>query len=473
MLKISVDAAAASPVYRQIVEQVRSLVATGAMAPGYPMPTVRALAQELGVSRLTVHKAYQELQKIGIVESRSRRGTVVVPIAEEDAGIDRLMSFVTKGPFAEFERICERMNVRSMASPVPDPRLFDVDQYLACTQVLREDKSWSFYFPDEIADHRLGRAFVAFARPYGLQFRANSVVPVSGVNPALTLLLPLFAPEGSTIAIQEPHSLNAAVRYHRHGYRAVGVPTASDGIDTRALEQACQKEEPKAFVAAPNFGFGDGVRWSRTNRKRAAEILTRYGVKLIERTSMSVLAFDDDQPPLLSSLMPADLCASEFSLQFCVAPGLHMSFVSVSPAGRLGLMRAVFRQGHALAKPQRLVLTEYFESGSLQSNLVRIVREYRRRREALCEVLSASLPEECNFALPSGGFCVHVKTQEPVDGEELFRRALKSKTAVMPCRYLNSAGTGDGGVVLSYSMLGPAALQEAGSAFCRVLKSML
>lgn len=63
--------------YRQIVEQVRSLVEDGGLLPGERLPTVRRLADSLGVNRNTVSKAYATLRGLGVIETRAGGGTAV------------------------------------------------------------------------------------------------------------------------------------------------------------------------------------------------------------------------------------------------------------------------------------------------------------------------------------------------------------------------------------------------------------
>lgn len=74
---LSVDLGSAVPPFEQIRSQVTELIATGALAPGSRLPTVRALAADLGIAVGTVARAYRELESAGFVESRRRHGTTV------------------------------------------------------------------------------------------------------------------------------------------------------------------------------------------------------------------------------------------------------------------------------------------------------------------------------------------------------------------------------------------------------------
>jgi GntR family transcriptional regulator len=80
---IEVDPRSGVPIYVQIVEQVRHAVDVGGLRPGERLPTVRRLAEDLTIAPNTIVKAYNELQRAGLVESRPGVGTVVTEGVEE------------------------------------------------------------------------------------------------------------------------------------------------------------------------------------------------------------------------------------------------------------------------------------------------------------------------------------------------------------------------------------------------------
>jgi GntR family transcriptional regulator len=71
---INVTTGTGTPIYRQIVDQVRLAVATGALSPGEAMPSVRSLAERLLVNANTVVKAYAELVRDGVLEAQQGLG---------------------------------------------------------------------------------------------------------------------------------------------------------------------------------------------------------------------------------------------------------------------------------------------------------------------------------------------------------------------------------------------------------------
>ncbi|GMW01563.1 MAG: GntR family transcriptional regulator [Candidatus Hydrogenedentota bacterium] len=66
-----------SPIYRQIMQQVQHMIASGRLNPGDEMPSVRALANRLLVNPNTVVRAYRDLESMGLLVSRQGSGTFV------------------------------------------------------------------------------------------------------------------------------------------------------------------------------------------------------------------------------------------------------------------------------------------------------------------------------------------------------------------------------------------------------------
>ena len=80
--RITVDDTSGVAPFEQVRDQFADLIASGALAEGDKLPTVRGLAAELQLANGTIARAYKELETQGLVVSRSRAGTVVAPRAQ-------------------------------------------------------------------------------------------------------------------------------------------------------------------------------------------------------------------------------------------------------------------------------------------------------------------------------------------------------------------------------------------------------
>ena len=93
---ISLDAFSAVTPYEQIRAQVAAQVAAGTLSPGDRLPTVRALAADLDLATNTVARAYRELERAGVIETRGRAGSFVTGSQVERAAKDAAAAYLDR-----------------------------------------------------------------------------------------------------------------------------------------------------------------------------------------------------------------------------------------------------------------------------------------------------------------------------------------------------------------------------------------
>ncbi len=81
-MNLSVNPNDKTPIYRQLYDQIASDVLSGALAPGTPLPPIRTVSRELGVSMITVRSAWEMLERDGYLLTRAGSGCFVAPINE-------------------------------------------------------------------------------------------------------------------------------------------------------------------------------------------------------------------------------------------------------------------------------------------------------------------------------------------------------------------------------------------------------
>jgi GntR family transcriptional regulator len=106
---INITTGAGTPIYRQIVDQVRLAVATGILPAGHAMPSVRSLAERLLLNANTVAKAYGELVRDGVLESQQSLGFFVAEKRQIYSKAERLRrlrqavdTFIHEAVFLDF-----------------------------------------------------------------------------------------------------------------------------------------------------------------------------------------------------------------------------------------------------------------------------------------------------------------------------------------------------------------------------------
>jgi GntR family transcriptional regulator len=87
---IVVDPSSGVPVFRQVMDQVRFHIASGLLNAGDELPPTRTLSAELGVNPMTISKAYNLLERDGVLERRPGRSLLVAALAPEEIELEKL-----------------------------------------------------------------------------------------------------------------------------------------------------------------------------------------------------------------------------------------------------------------------------------------------------------------------------------------------------------------------------------------------
>jgi GntR family transcriptional regulator len=113
-MRFHIDPSSGTPIYRQIADQVRHAIAGGTLRSGDRLPPVRDLAAELAVNPNTIAKAYQDLERDGLVETSRGRGTFVSQGAIKAADPERLR---------QIDPLMDRLIAEAYLLRIPDDEL--------------------------------------------------------------------------------------------------------------------------------------------------------------------------------------------------------------------------------------------------------------------------------------------------------------------------------------------------------------
>ena len=111
------------PIYEQIVRQISGQILSGALPPGSPLPSIRALARDLKISVITTKRAYEELERDGYLYTVAGKGCYVAP---KDTGL------VREQHLREIES--HMRQIRALAAPLGLSEVELLDMYHAVTE---------------------------------------------------------------------------------------------------------------------------------------------------------------------------------------------------------------------------------------------------------------------------------------------------------------------------------------------------
>ena len=123
-LEFAVQPTSGVPIYRQLMDQVRSLVSSGRLRPGDRLPSVRQMAAELEVNMMTVSKAYARLEADGVLERERGLGMRVPEAASRGAAAAPMASVAERQQ--ELKPIADELATRAWQLKLTDAQTLDV-----------------------------------------------------------------------------------------------------------------------------------------------------------------------------------------------------------------------------------------------------------------------------------------------------------------------------------------------------------
>ena len=93
-MEIVIDTSDSVPVFAQLIDQIKKAVLNGELSSGAALPSIRQLANDMGLNHNTVAKAYRLLERDAVIETKGYRGTFIHPDAKANSAVD-LNAWVT------------------------------------------------------------------------------------------------------------------------------------------------------------------------------------------------------------------------------------------------------------------------------------------------------------------------------------------------------------------------------------------
>ena len=425
-----------SPAYRRIAEKVRAEIASGQLSPGSRLPTIRALAAELGVNRDTVALAYEALSREGLVEATVGRGTFV----RESVPLQPLRD-LPLAPVVERLLDLERTRPRYAApagsvplhSLVPDPSLYPVEEFRrSLNRVLAQGGRDLLRYGGAQGHPGLRGVLAARLSATGVNATPESLAVTQGASEGIALALRVFAEPGDTVAVEEPTYHNVHAALVALGLRAAPIPIKDGAPDLAALEHALARPEVKLFYTMPTFHNPLGTSTSLAHRRSLLSVAASAGKPVVEDAYEMDLRYAGKPISPLAALDERGLVVQLFSFSKSLFPGARVGCISARGRtldGILALKQATDLGG---ALVLQAALADFVESGAYDRHLGRVRRTLLRRRDATVEALRAEMPDGTRWTTPEGGHQIWVELPGGIDTGDLLADAVRAGVIFAP-----------------------------------------
>jgi len=304
------------PLYLSIADSLERDVRRGALAPGDRLPTLRAMARELGVNVMTVSRGYAEAARRGLVQGEVGRGTFVLAHKEGWSSLATLAGGAAG-------RIDFAFNLPALDLARLRPR-----ELLAELAGRADELGWNAgYEPAGLAEHR--RVAVSWLARFGVAASAERVLVTGGVQHGLAAALSASTSPGDTLAVEALTYTGIRGLAGALHLRLAAVRCDEDGLDPDGFAALCRSRKVRVLYTMPTLHNPTGSVLPAERRVALVELARRHGVTLVEDDCYGFLC--SSAPPPLAALAPERtyfLTGTSKSL----AAGLRIGFMATPPS---------------------------------------------------------------------------------------------------------------------------------------------
>jgi len=247
-----------------IASAINRLIRSGTLAPGDRLPTVRAIAGELGVSLTTVSDAWRALVEVGAIQPRGRAGTYV----RDPHDPLQPLRFIGIGAAPGAGDI-------DLSTGTPDPSLLPSLQQ-ALTRVTERERAWTSSYLEEPVIGELEQLLRA-----NWPFNPGAITVVDGAMDALSRIVDLIVHLGDRVVMEDPGFPPLIDMLERTGAEIVGVPMDEFGMRPEPFAAAIAAD-PVAVFVQPRAQNPTGTSMSVERAAHLASLLERSGCLIVE-----------------------------------------------------------------------------------------------------------------------------------------------------------------------------------------------
>ena len=489
---IMLDGKSALPLYRQIYEAIRHAILSGNLRPTAPLPATRLLSKELGVSRMTVINAYDQLFAEGYLEAKTGAGTYVaahlpeeflqtsgfVRRERQESTSTRKVNFSDYGKnLAQNSDSILRHHGASALLPfqhgVPWIEGFPFDVWAKIAQRWQKKAPSSILsYGDSVGSRPLREAIAAhLAAARGVLCNAEQIIITNGTQQALDLIGRIFLSKTTDVYLEDPGYHGARDIFAATGARLVPVPIDGEGFDL----QTARKRSRKARLAyvTPSHQYPLGVTMSLARRLNLLEWARDRDAFVIEDDYNSEYRYSGRPLASLQGLDRDGRVIYLGTFSKTIFPALRLGYLVV-PTNLID----VFAAGRALTdlhspSLDQAVLAEFIAERHFARHIRRMRGIYEERQQILVEEVRKNLKGMLEVAPAEAGMHLVGWLPRGIDDRDVSRRAAEANLKSAPVSAYCIDQKLRGGLLLGYTAFNERLIKQGVKKLARVLNEVI
>jgi GntR family transcriptional regulator / MocR family aminotransferase len=458
-LLLALDRGRTEPLRSQLEGALREAIRSGRLRIGERLPSSRALARELGVSRGLVEDCYGQLRAEGYLSAQVGSATRVAAAASGPSAAGPPAAATR--PATPAPAVASRL-VADFRAGVPDLSSFPREDWVrAVRESCRRAPTAALDYGDPRGSPTLREVLAAYLRR-GRTAAADPerMVICTGFAQGLTLVLRALIRSGvHRVAFEDPgYGDTGTDAAAATSVETVPVPVDDDGIDVDALAAS----GARAVVLTPAHQWPTGVVLSPERRHALVAWAARADATIIEDDYDAEFRYDREPVGALQGLAP-DRVAALGTVSKSLAPAVRIGWIVCPPALADLIVTEKRLDDRGSPVLDQLAIATLIESGHYDRHLRRMRTAYARRRTALVDSLARHAPDVELTGL-AAGFHAVAHLPEPVDEQSVISAARARSVGLYGMSAHRSTGAGTPAqLVLGFGNLNERAI-EAGIA---------
>lgn len=455
---LQLDPAAMTPLYQQLIHWIKKEINQGSLAAGDRLPSIRTLAKALGISRITVENAYNQLLEEGYLVSKPQSGYFAADLKDilrYDEVLEGLNSSAKppaagQGPASAKSKTSVVPTSASPAAMIPvrfnfrsnyvDSQSFNsaiwrryVHQALKAQDLLT---SYGEAQGEEVLRYTLAK-YSYEARD--VKCTPDQIVVGAGIQSLLHILCGILKDRVKVIGIQSPGFFQAEQIFIDHGYQT--EPFALNMLDPEA-------SSPFGLVCINPSNPYEGGALPSAKRVELLKWASRTKTFILEDDYIGEFRYLSRPIPSLQGMSNGNSVIYMGSFSRTLVPSLRISYM-VLPLNLLPAYQQVRdRYNQTSSGMEQLALAGFIADGHLSRHIRHLRKIYAAKNHLLQQALQQVFGNKIDIASYESGLRVLLLVNSPLSAESLSALALEHGIAVIP---VNTPAGGRPQIMLSYA----------------------
>lgn len=405
-LLLRLDRNASEPLRAQLEQELRAAIRAGRLKARASLPSTRALAQDLGLSRGIVVDAYEQLLAEGYLVARQGSATTVAEGRVIDEPAARTPTRAGAPAVGEQLRYDFRPGV-------PDTSTFPRREWhRSLRNVLAKSTAETMGYLEPRGSRAARVAVSAYVnRARGTSAQPEHMVICNGFTQGFRLACTVLRRMGiEAVATEDPSHDEQREAVRDAGLDCVTVPVDAGGLIVERLERS----HARAVLVTPAHQFPTGAVLAPQRRAALLDWAARKEAFVIEDDYDAEFRYDREPIGALQGVAP-DRVIYIGSASKILAPALRLGWLVAPPALVPAFVRVKEIEDRGSANLEQLAFADFIERGALDRHLRRMRRIYRQRHDALTAALQKHLPKRRVSGIAAG---LHFMLELPPGAEE-------------------------------------------------------